>query len=621
MGARSVVLLLVAFLAGLHAPSMYAAGRSTPLRAGWMRLEVPNFTIVGNAGEGELRAAASEFERFREAFAQFVPPEATATIVPTVVLVFDSDRALDAFKPIFRGRRVDAGGVFVGSTEINYIAVVAGTRSFHSIFHEYAHLVFSNVAPNQPVWLGEGLAEYYATFELRRDGRQAIIGRQIDAHLQKLRQGRLLPLNELVAVERDSQLYHEGNRRTLLYAQSWALVHYLLRGTPPRGDRLLAYMEAVETGSSPTAAWRSVFGSEEIERGFKDYLRRPELPVVEVTLPERIATRTAEAMAVTDEDADAFLGDFLLQQNRHDEAVGRLEPAAARPGGWRARTVLARLRAEQKRVADATSLLQGVRESPRDWLQDYMFGLAGSEALASDGAADGSTAAASIDALRRAVGVRPTLAHAWFVLGGLLMDTGRDLGPAVEATARARSLAPMRLDYSVRYAEALVRNGEPAKARQVLEPLLASARAASHRDQIRSLLDHVTVVERAAAEAPDVEAPRDGSGRVSLLKLREARPGEQRAAGMLSRIDCVGSFAVDVRIRGEMMRLQGSQFQDVQIVTYRDELRGDIPCGPRQPEDLVYVTWRESPDPSGVGLLVALEFLPSGYKLKPERQP
>jgi hypothetical protein len=183
------------------------------------------------------------------------------------------------------------------------------------------------------------------------------------------------------------------------------------------------------------------------------------------------------------------------------------------------------------------------------------------------------------------------------------------------------ALAPMRLDYSVRYAEALVRNGEPAKARQVLEPLLESARAASHRDQIRSLLDHVTVVESAAAEAPDVEAPRDGSGNVSLLKLRKARPGEQRAAGMLSRIDCAGTFAVDVRIRGETMRMQGSQFQDVQIVTYRDDLRGDIPCGSRQQEDLVYVTWRESPDPSGVRLLVALEFLPKGYKLKPQRQP
>jgi hypothetical protein len=69
------------------------------------------------------------------------------------------------------------------------------------------------------------------------------------------------------------------------------------------------------------------------------------------------------------------------------------------------------------------------------------------------------------------------------------------------------------------------------------------------------------------------------------------------------------------------MRMQGSQFQDVQIVTYRDDLRGDIPCGSRQQEDLVYVTWRESPDPSGVRLLVALEFLPKGYKLKPQRQP
>ena len=45
------------------------------------------------------------------------------------------------------------------------------------VFHEYAHLVVSNVMRNVPVWLNEGLAEYYSTYEMRDGGREAVIGR------------------------------------------------------------------------------------------------------------------------------------------------------------------------------------------------------------------------------------------------------------------------------------------------------------------------------------------------------------------------------------------------------------------------------------------------------------
>lgn len=44
------------------------------------------------------------------------------------------------------------------------------------VFHEYSHLITSNVAGSVPVWLNEGLAEFYSTFQLVGD-REAMIDR------------------------------------------------------------------------------------------------------------------------------------------------------------------------------------------------------------------------------------------------------------------------------------------------------------------------------------------------------------------------------------------------------------------------------------------------------------
>ena len=58
------------------------------------------------------------------------------------------------------------------------------------VFHEYAHLVISNVMRNVPVWLGEGLAEFYSTYEIGDGGREAVIGRAIVHHLRSSRRRR-----------------------------------------------------------------------------------------------------------------------------------------------------------------------------------------------------------------------------------------------------------------------------------------------------------------------------------------------------------------------------------------------------------------------------------------------
>src|SRR5262249_6039618 len=62
-------------------------------------------------------------------------------------------------------------------------------------------------------------------------GRQADIGHPIVRHVQLLRE-RFLPVAQLLAVDETSALYNEGERRSIFYAEAWALTHYLLMERP-----------------------------------------------------------------------------------------------------------------------------------------------------------------------------------------------------------------------------------------------------------------------------------------------------------------------------------------------------------------------------------------------------
>src|SRR5262245_1503527 len=163
IGARTVALL--ALLPWL--------GAAAPPQTEWLRLDSPNFVVIGEVGAPELSAVAAQFEGFRETLRRLLGESVTSTAVPTIVIVFPSDRAFTPFMPVFQGKTSAVGGRFLGAQDINYIAIVADGQPgrLRTIFHEYAHLLMSNMSRNVPTWLSEGMAEYYSTFELAQGGR------------------------------------------------------------------------------------------------------------------------------------------------------------------------------------------------------------------------------------------------------------------------------------------------------------------------------------------------------------------------------------------------------------------------------------------------------------------
>ena len=484
---------------------------ASPCLAEWRRIDSPNFVVVGDVSARELRDVAVQFETFREALGRMLTQRATTTPVPTVVLVFDNDREFTPFKPRFNGKPIEISGLFVGREDVNYIALVRRRDGGLSVlFHEYAHLIVSNVARNVPAWLNEGLAEYYSTFESVRDGREAHVGRPVQQHVFQLRSTSLLPLAELLRVDRSSPLYNEGQRRSIFYAESWALTHMLLSATPNRRPQLARFLELVGQGTPAADAWPRAFEGDDVEKALRNYIYQHAFQYSKIEFSDKIVRVEAAAVPVKQQDVQTFLADFLLRQRRTDEAAERLRAAERLdPSDARLRAVQAHLAVQQGDYDGAAAQLRDIG-TPGDWLVAYYIGTALANIGERGGRAD-QTLAARVRAQFDVVQLqRGELAHALARMSALAMRMPED--PTAETRGwieRARSLAPGRIDYAFLHAGILARLGDFAAARSVLGPLMSPAYPPDVRDAARSNMTFV--VER--EERAKARGGREGGSR------------------------------------------------------------------------------------------------------------
>src|SRR5262249_51344150 len=160
---------------------------------------------------------------------------------------------------LFRGKPSRVSGFFQASRDGNFIALATGwsTDLRPIIFHEYLHYFLHSNFPPQPTWYDEGLADFYSTFFATES--EARIGRPVERHILLLRNQAMLPLQKLFALRQASPEYNEESRRGLFYAESWALVHYLMRGEPRRTPQLGRFLLLLQEGRAQDEAFREAF--------------------------------------------------------------------------------------------------------------------------------------------------------------------------------------------------------------------------------------------------------------------------------------------------------------------------------------------------------------------------
>lgn len=107
--------------------------------------------------------------------------------------------------------------------------------------HEATHALLHASLPMVPLWLDEGLAEY---FEVPSDQR-AFHPTHLSALKWNLRFGMFPHLKRL---ENRRDLSEMGSKE---YRYAWAWVHFMLHGPAPAHDELVRYLADIQAGTAP----------------------------------------------------------------------------------------------------------------------------------------------------------------------------------------------------------------------------------------------------------------------------------------------------------------------------------------------------------------------------------
>jgi predicted Zn-dependent protease len=618
----------------------------------WLMVRSKNFLLVGNASEKEIRQVGARLEQFREVFSRLFTAANVKSPVPTTVVVFKSDSSYRPFKPIS-----NVAGYFQPGPDVNYITLTTEYRgveqnTFSIIFHEYTHLLVNATSGNVPTWFNEGLAEYYSTFSIT-DDQKVVLGKPISNHVFLLREKKMLPLRSLFQVDHKSPEYNERAKQSIFYAESWALMHYLIQSK--EGQRLKEmgkFLDLMNANVPMEEAFQKSFSMTfaEMEKELRNYIQHDRYPVTSGQFENKVKFDSEmQAAPITEAEAQAYLGDLLLHGNRPEAEAYLQKALELDPNLAMAHASLGMLRVRQHKPDEARkSLERAVAGNSQNYLTHYYYACA----LSREGMAEGElvasypaeTAAKMRAELKKAIELRPDYPESYSLLAFVNLVAGNQLDESVELLRRAIAIAPGRNDLAFMLAQVLMRKEDFKSARQLLEKLSKNNSDDQVRQRAENLLAQITTFEEQAAKYrafKEEQAKNSGNrssepGSIVVLgesevtatadpssylreALRKPLVGETQVQGLLMRIDCDAKGIVFVvRVGSRQLRLKTKSFEDMDITSFVTSAAGEITCGVRKPESDVVVDYLPAAEARAKidGIMKSLEFVPSDFKLK-----
>ena len=417
--AAGVVLLTGA----LAASGPVGQAPASKLSRDWKRFSAVGLEVIGNAREGDLRTAARNIAGFRTTLQILMPGLRLSAPEPTTLVVFRDHPSFTEFAPRDRRgkRQLNIGGYFSDAPDRKYLVLpVFGDRrvTYETVFHEYTHYVVSRNFRDVPLWLSEGLAEFYSTFELDDEGR-ATVGKVPSSRVWTLSTERLRPLRALLGAESGSRQFGSTDAG-LFYAQSWLFVHFMtLSDGGKRQGQIVRYLELLTETKSVEAAAREAFGTtlealdRELPRYIEDFrLRGLRVSGVNAQMP------TIDITPATEADVAETKARLLMELNVPSEAKRYITQALELdPAHTSGRITRARLSSSEGRPSDAALELDKIcREQPQNFSAQYYLG----RALYEDG-----RYSEAISAFDRAVKLLPEASTPWLQLSLAALALGQ----------------------------------------------------------------------------------------------------------------------------------------------------------------------------------------------------
>ncbi len=496
----------------------------------WLEIRTPHFTVLSNSGERDARHVASQFERMRTVFHIIMPSATDDPAAPIQVLALKDRKSFRTLEPeaYLAKNSLELAGLFVRTQDKNYVLLrldAEGPHPYATIYHEYTHYLFRKADPWMPLWLGEGLAEFYQNTDL--DDKFVKLGEPSADDILYLRQQKLLPLKTLLTVDHDSPYYHDEQKGSIFYSESWALTHYLKTvDAQQKTHRLQDYADNMQTKheDSLTAAQHAFGDLGALEKALDQYVSGMTFSQWKLINPVDFTDASFDVRPLPESDAEAVEAGVLLSVRRSKEAEALLQTVlAAEPKSALAHETMGELKLQENDIPAAQKWFgEAVQLDSKSYLANYYFA---AMSMQESGAPDGAQKDAIEQSLQTSIRLNPRFAPAYDALARFYGMHHEKLAEAHMMTLHAVQLEPETLAYRLNAANVLMEDQKPEAALNVLEAALPIAKTDEERIMVKTRITEMTLFQRHTAEA---EARRSARAQAPVsgteIAVEDARP-------------------------------------------------------------------------------------------------
>jgi len=587
----------------------------------WFEVSSAHFTVITDSNDKQGRHVLDQFERMRWMFQTLFPKSKVDPALPIVVIAVRNQKSFQAFEPavyLAKGQ-LNLAGLFLRTADRNYILLrldAEDEHPFSTIYHEYTHLQFGTSGEWMPLWLNEGFAE---NTEIRN--KDVLLGEPSKDDILYLRQTRLLPLATLFKVDHNSPYYHNEEKASVFYAESWALTHYLEINDREKGThRIQDYLMLVKQNQDPVAAAETAFGDlKKLESVLEEYIRESRYKQFVLSSAAAPIDESAyKSMPVAQTQVDAIRADVLVNVQRTQEARTLLDSVLkADADNAQAHETMGYLAYREGDIEGARKWYgQAVKLNSQSFLANYYFSMMAMRDgnLLNDPAVEAS--------LRAAIKLNPDFAPAYDQLAALLAMRHENLDEAHMLNVRAIELDPGNISYRMNAASVLMTMSRYDDAAAVLRSAEKISKTAGEAGMLESRIKEVERIQALGAQPSNmITAPPTGEVDIKTAEAvvdvvpepkhptAPANGPKHTIIGVIHGVQCSYPAEVEFQIDGgkKPVLVYSNNYMKIDLTVVGFTPKGDMnPC--KDFEGMkARVQYAESSDKTVDGQVVAVE--------------
>ncbi len=556
----------------------------------WVEVRSPNFLVLTDSSEKEGRRVAGQFERMRSVFHTMFPKARLDFATPITVIAVKGKKDMQTLEPqayLAKGQ-LDLAGLFLRTPDKNYVLLrldAQGEHPYATVYHEYTHLVLGDIGEWLPLWLNEGLAQFFQNSEIHE--KDVRLGEPSPDDLQFLRQNRLLPLPVLFKVDASSPYYHEEQKGSIFYAQSWALTHMLeLADQVDHTHRIADYAELVRQHADPVTAAEQAFGDLiQLQKGLSFYIARGTYQYFTLAVPKDVDESAFQARSVTPAEADAIRADILACDGREADARALLETVLREdPNNVSAHETMGYLEFHAGKMDSARDWYsKAVKLDSQSYLAHYYFA-----AISMSSGVPPEHPEEIEASLRASIKLNPKFAPAYDELALLYEMRHEKLDQAHMLNLQAAQLDPGNLGYRLNTASILQEQNRLTDAIKVLH---AAERLAKTPDELSTVQGRIKTLEQyQALHAQVAEGHPQASAEASTMPLKPPAPKhpteppsgpKHTAQGIIKGVQCTDPSEIELKVEGtgKGVSLYSNNYYEIGFSAANFTPQGEIhPC-------------------------------------------